>query len=91
MAKKFQDPTRSLLKLLCCFNEDQAAWWLFPPLLANKCVVYFSIAMQLDNPIIYFVKLYYYHMAGSQNSSALKIEKKCHLCKQLIKCRQNVF
>ena len=31
--------------------------------------------MQLDNPIIYFVKLYYYHMAGSQNSSALKIEK----------------
>ena len=31
--------------------------------------------MQLDNPILYFVKLYYYHMAGIRNSSALKIEK----------------
>ena len=31
--------------------------------------------MQLDNPIIYFVKLYYYHMADGQNLSAVKIEK----------------
>ena len=31
--------------------------------------------MQLDNPILYFVKLYYYHMAVNRNSGALKIEK----------------
>ena len=38
--------------------------------------------MQLDNPIIYFVKLYYYHMADGQNLSAVKIEKNSAICVQ---------